>query len=221
MLRVGRHAKDFRCRRATGATCYAMGHAYFQRKPTMSSSWTNQGKSRFRTSFHRSAWPRRSCSSATIISCRRSSSQARVAGVEQVSVRLAVRDARRRRGLSLHAISHGGTSDSIAQRADVRWKIKVRYRSRGEPTLELRPPSGAFADAPDWLRRVMDPNAHCVFLDTSTIGPDARETPPPTINETEMDVVLAVVGRLCAAPPPNTCARSPRSTPKWTPYRID
>jgi len=90
-------------------------------------------------------------------------------------------------------------------------KLKCGTEAVARQTLELRPPSGAFADAPDWLRRVMDPNAHCVFLDTSAIGPDAHETPPPTINETEMDVVLAVV---CAfvrhgAAAENVCTLSP------------
>ena len=56
----------------------------------------------------------------------------------------------------------GGTSLQQTPEFDV--KMRVRRR-------------------PDWLRRVMDFNAHCVFLDTSTIGLDARETPPPTINE--------------------------------------
>lgn len=90
-------------------------------------------------------------------------------------------------------------------------KLKCGTEAVARQTLELQPPSGAFADAPDWIRRVMDPDAHCVFLDTSAIGPDAHETPPPTINETEMDVVLAVV---CAfvrhgAAAENVCTLSP------------
>ncbi len=197
----------------TGATCYAMGHAYFQRKTYDVVLVDESGQ----ITLPNIIPPL--CVAKTFV----------LVGDHHQLPPLVVSKRAVAGGLnkSLFASlceTHGDVVDYLSMQYRMAepltqlpnaltydGKLKCGTEAVAIQTLELRPPSGAFADAPDWLKRVMDPNAHCVFLDTSTIGPDARETPPPTINETEMDVVLAVVGAFVrhGAAAEHVCTLSP------------
>ena len=76
--------------------------------------------------------------------------------------------------------------------------------------LDKLPPSGVLCDAPQWLAHVMDPAHHVVFLDTSGLGAAGREIQFPLTNSAEIDIVLAIMGAFVSrgVAPENMCVLS-------------
>ena len=90
-------------------------------------------------------------------------------------------------------------------------KLRAGTEAIAKQTLTLDPVAGALAKAPEWLKQVMDPTRHVVFLDTSTLGEVAFEAKSPTVNETEASFILAVIGALVTrgVQPEKICTLSP------------
>ena len=88
-------------------------------------------------------------------------------------------------------------------------KLRCGTESVAKQSLSLAPLKDAFSCAPQWLAHVMNPANHTVFLDTSALGAAARETPKPYINEAEMDLVLTTVSALTTHGATSVCALSP------------
>ena len=88
-------------------------------------------------------------------------------------------------------------------------KLRCGTESVAKQLLSLAPLKDAFSCAPQWLAHVMNPANHTVFLDTSALGAAARETPKPYINEAEMDLVLTTVSALTTHGATSVCALSP------------
>ena len=90
-------------------------------------------------------------------------------------------------------------------------KLTCGTQAIAKQVLSLDTPKGVYASAPDWMKRVMDPTNHFLFLDTSGLGSAALETPTLTTNEAELDLVTTVVNAFVThgTDPENVCTLSP------------
>jgi len=90
-------------------------------------------------------------------------------------------------------------------------KLSCGTEAIAKQVLPLDPPKGVYLSAPAWMCRVMDPTSHFVFLDTSGLGSASFETPMPMINQAELDLVLTVVNAFVThgIDPSNVCTLSP------------
>jgi len=90
-------------------------------------------------------------------------------------------------------------------------KLRAGTEEIAKQMLTLNPPTGLLTSAPEWLTSVMDPARHVVFLDTSALGDRAYEAKSPMMNEAEALLVLAIIGAFVTrgVQPEKVCTLSP------------